>query len=196
MANYTVIADVSKTIVELLRTYAVPEPVAKAEQIGTCNPQDRGGYVVGIHPYDIKENKESRQIDPIQLPDGRLQNPPTEYTVYYMISVVSKAEAGTKALDEQRIMGKVLQVLKDYTKLPEKQMPEPLRMSGDRLVVELLPLELEEKVKIWSMFNEPYRLCTFFTVSPVNVESSIVKLPAKRVTEVHFGAEQRDRGRS
>ncbi len=196
MANYTVIADISKTIVEMLRAYAVPEPIAKAEQIGTCSPQARGGYVVGIHPYDIKENAENRRIDPIVLPDGRLQNPPVEYTVYYMLSVVSKAEATTKSLDEQRIMGKVLQLLKDYATLPEIYMPEPLRMSGERLTISFLSMELEDKVKIWSMFNEPYQLCTFFSVSPITVDSSIIKTSAKRVTSIHFDAKQKDRGRS
>lgn len=192
MAKYTVLADVSRTLTDLLRTYAVPEPVAKPEQIGICSPQDRGGFVVGVHPYDMKESTPSGLNVPLTLPDGRLQNPPMEFRLSYMVSVVSKAEAATRALDEQRIMGKVLQILKDYARLPEQFMPESLRQANEPLSVDMVPMELDEKIKIWSMFNEPYHMSAFFTVSPVLIESSIIRQPSPRVRTVALGSVQQE----
>lgn len=192
MAGYSVFADVGKTLVDLLRAGAVPEPVAKAEQIGLCSPQDRGGFVVGLHPYDMKEDAAARRLEPIPLPDGSLQDPPGAYTLSYIVSVASKAEAAAKAMDEQRILGRVLQLLRDNSRLPEAFMPPKLRAAGEPMAVELTPVELEEKVKVWSMFGEPCRPCAFFTVGPVLVESTVIRRPAPRVVRVELGAEQRE----
>ena len=56
MAKYTIISDVGKGILELLRDKLVPDVIDKTESIGICEPKERGGYIVGIHPYDIKED--------------------------------------------------------------------------------------------------------------------------------------------
>ena len=182
MAKYTVIADVGKSIIEMLKDQLVPEPVSKPDTIGICDPKERGSFVLGIHPYNFKENTEMRQTDPIVLPDGNLQNPPASYQIFYMISVASKSEQATKAEDEQRILGKVIQVLRDNPRIPKKYMPETLRLANEDINIEMLNLELEEKVKIWTMFSEPYKLSIFYSVGPLFIDSEIIKAPAKRVT--------------
>ena len=45
-------------------------------------------------------------------------------------------------------------------------------------------IELEEKVKVWSMFSEPYKLSAFYTVGPINVDSTVIRVPSKRVVSV------------
>lgn len=174
----------------MLRAGTVPEPVAKAEQIGICAPQDRGGFVVGLHLYDLKENTEMRQTQSILLPDGSLQNPPGSYTLSYILSVASKGETATRALDEQRILGRALQILQDNPRLPEAHMPPKLRAAGETPALELVPLDLEEKVKVWTMFSEPYHACVFFNITPVLVESTVIRKPSTRVTRVGLDARQ------
>lgn len=191
MAKYTVLADVSKTLVELLKDQLVPEPVAKPENIGVCEPKERGSFVVGIHPYDFQINNEIRQIDPIVLPDGNLQNPPTSYQISYMISVASKAEVLNRASDEQRILGRIVQALGDNVRLPQKYMPDSLRMANEEITIQMIPMELEEKVKIWTMYSEPYKLSVFYSVGPILVDSTIIRVPAKRVTTVGLDRRQK-----
>lgn len=192
MAGYSVFSDVGKTLVDLLRAGAVPEPVAKAEQIGVCSPQDRGGFVVGLHLYDVREDPGARRTEPILLPDGSLQNPPGAFTLSYLASVASKAEAATRALDEQSILGRVIQLLRDNARLPEAYMPPRLRAAGEPVSVEIAPMELEDKVKVWTMFGEPCRPCVFFTVGPVLVESSVVRKGAPKVLSVTLGTERKE----
>ena len=191
MAKYTVLADVSKTLVELLKDQLVPEPVAKPENIGICEPKERGSFVVGIHPYDFQINNEIRQIDPIVLPDGNLQNPPTSYQISYMISVASKAEVLNRASDEQRILGRIVQALGDNARLPQKYMPDSLRMANEEITIQMIPMELEEKVKIWTMYSEPYKLSVFYSVGPLLIDSTIIRVPAKRVTTVGLDRRQK-----
>lgn len=184
MAKYTVIADTCRTVVEMLKDNLVPEPMSKPESIGVCDPKDRGNFVLGIHPYNIAENKELVTSRPVFLPDGYMQNPPASYQIFCIMSVLSKAEIATRAFDEQRIIGRALQLLKDNTVLPKKYMPESLKISNETINLEILPLELEEKVKIWSMFNEPYKLSIFFSLGPVLIESKQIKAPPARVATI------------
>ena len=193
MAQYSVISDVCKTIVDLLQAEMVPEPIAQAEQIGVCDPHERGSCVVGVHIYDISEAGESRQTQPVVQPDGSLRNPGTALYLSMMVSVASKAEKETRALDEQMIMGRVIQVLGDNKRLPEKYMPPSLRAAGETILVSSVPMELEEKTKIWTMFSESYKLSMFYKVGPVVLDSAVVSRPAERVREIRLGAEQKER---
>ena len=195
MAKYSVISDVSRTIVDLLQAELVPEPVAQAEQIGVCDPHDRGNLVVGDHIYDISESGEARATNPVLQPDGSLRKPPVALNLSMMISVASKTEKETRAIDEQMIMGRVIQVLEDNRRLPEKYMPPALRASGETILVSNVPTELEEKTKIWTMFSESYKLSVFYKVGPVQLESAVVTWPASRVREIQLGTEQKERGR-
>ena len=193
MAKYSVISDVSRTIVDLLRAELVPEPVAQAEQIGACDPHDRGNFVVGVHIYDIAEAGEMRANGPVLQDDGSLRNPPVSLNLSLMVSISSKAEKETRTLDEQMIMGRVIQVLGDNKRLPEKYMPPALRAAGEVIRVSNVPMELEEKTKIWTMFSESYKLSAFYKVGPVLLESAVVTMPAPRVKEIQLGTEQKER---
>ena len=48
MGLYTAFAEVSASIVSLLRDTVSPEPLTKPEQIGICSPKERGNYTVGV----------------------------------------------------------------------------------------------------------------------------------------------------
>ena len=193
MAKYSVISDVSRTIVDLLRGELVPEPVAQAEQIGACDPHERGNCVVGVHIYDITESGEMRPTGQVLQADGSLRNAPVSLYLSLMISVASKAEKETRTLDEQTIMGRVIQVLEDNKRLPEKYMPPALRAAGEVIRVSNVPMELEEKTKIWTMFSESYKLSVFYKIGPVLLESAVVTVPAPRVKEIQLGTEQKER---
>lgn len=192
MAKYTVIADAGKAIVDMLKDQIVPEPLSKIEAIGICDPKERGSFIVGLHPYDIREVTENRNNRPIVLPNGQLQNPPTAFNVKYMLSVVSKAEPATKSIDEARILGKIIQVMQDNSIIPDKYLSESLKMAGQKIKIESQPMELEEKVKVWTMFSEPYKLSVFYTVGPIYVDSNIVKGPATRVKSVEVGSQSKE----
>ena len=104
-----------------------------------------------------------------------------------MISIASKSEQAAKAEDEHRILGRIVQVLRDNAVIPKKYMPESLRLANEEIRIEMLPLELEEKVKVWTMFSEPYKLSVFYSVGPIIIDSEVIKAPAKRVTSFGVG---------
>lgn len=190
MAKYTIISDIGKGILELLRDKLVPEPVDSAEKIGICDPKERGGYIVGIHPYDIREDLSGAAKDAKTLPDGSQQDPPAMIELYYVISVSSKAEAESKALDEAKIIGKIIQVIKDNPVIPPRYMPSNMGMPVENVPISMLPLNMEEKVKVWTMFGESYKLSVFYVVGPIALDSENIHKPKKRVETVHIDSRQ------
>lgn len=175
MAKYTVIAEVGKALTNMLRDMLTPEPIDKPETIGICEPKNRGEYTVGIHPYDIKEDLTSQKRAPIKLPDGREQDPPSLLELYYMISVSSKSEIEVRAAEESRIIGKIIQIFKDNQTIPSEYLGSDSVI--DAIPISMIPLEMEEKVKIWTMFGESYKLSVFYLVGPVAIDSEIIRKP-------------------
>ena len=190
MAKYTIISDIGKGLVSLLRDKLVPEPVDKGESIGICDPKERGGYIVGIHPYDIKEDTSGRATENTTLPDGSVQDPPAMIELYYVVSVCSKAEIETKALDEAKIIGKIIQIFKDNPTIPPRYMPNNVGMPIENVPISMLPLNMEEKVKVWTMFGEPYKLSVFYVVGPIAIDSENIHKAKKKVEPVYLSSDQ------
>jgi hypothetical protein len=188
LAKYTIISDIGRGIISLLRAKLVPEPIDKPEKIGICEPKERGEYIVGVHPYDIKEDTSGQNRDPVSLPDGTVQDPPAMIELYYMISVSSKAQIDTRSAEESRIIGRVIQVFKDNPVIPQVYMPRGVNIES--IPISLLPIEMEEKVKIWTMFGESYKLSVFYVVGPVAIDSEVIRKPQKRVETVFLGSTQ------
>ena len=190
MAKYTIISDIGKGLIALLRDKLVPDPIDKAESIGICDPKTRGDYVVGIHPYDIREdNSGTVNTEGQTLPDGSKQDPPAMMELYYVISVSSKAGLESKALDEAKIVGKIIQVLKDNPIIPSRYMPNDMGAPIENVPISMLPLSMEEKVKVWTMFGESYKLSMFYVIGPVAIDSENIHKPKKRVETVFLGSE-------
>ena len=190
MAKYTIIADIGKGLISLLRDKLVPDVVDKAESIGICDPKERGDYIVGIHPYDIKEDTSGRGQDPAPMPDGSVADPPAMMELYYVISVNSKAELESKALDEAKIIGKIIQIFKDNPTIPARYMPSNVGAPIETVPVSMLPLNMEEKVKVWTMFGESYKLSVFYVVGPIAIDSEKIHKPKKRVETIHLDSHQ------
>lgn len=195
MAKYTGISDTSKAIINILKVGCSKENIISPEGIGACDPGERENFIIGIHPYDIIENNEMRSNGAIPMVDGDLRNPPTSVRMLMMISVVSKAESSIKSLDEQRILGKVIQLLTDTPRIPKEFMPESLRNCNEDIMISMLNMNIDEKVKIWSMFSQPYKLSCFYDVGPILIESEIIKKASPRVKSVYLDSQVKSRAK-
>ena len=116
-----------------------------------------------------------------------------KYAVYYGERLHSECSVLAGQMVKNGAIGRVIQVLEDNKRLPEKYMPPALRSAGEVIRVSNVPMELEEKTKIWTMFSESYKLSVFYKVGPVQLESAVVTVPATRVREVQLGMEQKER---
>ena len=49
MGKFTIISDVGKSLVNMFKDQMTPEPISKPENIGVCDPKERGEAILGIN---------------------------------------------------------------------------------------------------------------------------------------------------
>lgn len=189
LASYTIIADIGNAIVQLLRDNLVPAIIISTENIGLCTPSDKGDIILGVNLYDVRENQDIVPTGMMAKGVRQLKYPSTFYDLYYMITAYSASDIKFRAAEDQKILGKVLQVLKDHPTFTAEQLGSELTNSQYVPKIELLHLENEEKVKLWHVPDMPYKLSLFYKVYPVEIESNRVK-EVTRVVDVDFTVQE------
>ena len=174
----------------LLRRCMVPEVVQKEEQIGLCYPKEPGEYRVGIYLYDIQESIGVRNTPRQRMEEEQMRFPSTYLDLYYMLIPFSKSDLKYRAAEEQRMLGKMLQTLRDYPNLNLNTYESEGRLGPNIIQVELLDIACEDKLRIWNGLNEASRTALYCKVSPVELESNR-REKITRVREIQMQFEER-----
>ena len=185
MEGYTIFAEISTAIVTLLRSTISPVPLAKAEQIGICSPKEKENYTVGVFLYDIEIHKEMELQSRVFIDEEQYKEPPLSFSLYYMIFVSLKADSTTKQIDEQRILGKIIQQLYNYRKIPKECLRGNISEQQQNISLQYINLSLEEKGKLYTMLNHTHETACFYKVSPVFMDTDRI-YHTKRVKQKEF----------
>ena len=180
MGSYAVIAAIDEYLKEILADGLVPELLQDRSEVGLCSPPERGDTPVSIYLYDIRENEAFRVSGMVNHSLESQSYQPTYLSLYYMITVWGAGDIRFRAVQEHRIMGRILQLLKD------QNLWESSRFGNDdapNIRVEYLDLPVEEKVKTWTFSTPAYRASLFFRVGPVCLDSEKVR-GIRRVLDV------------
>lgn len=180
MGKYTIIAEIDDYLINVLAEGLVPELLPDKNAVGLCAPDERGDVSVGVYLYDIQENETLRVSGMVNHSLETQSYPPTYLSLYYMITVWSVSDIRYRAIQEHRILGKIIQMLKD------RNLWESSLFGSDgtpNIRVELLDLTPDEKVKLWNQPTAPYRTSLFFRIAPVSLDSAKQR-PISRVTSV------------
>ena len=179
MGKYTVIADVGNSIVSLLREKMVPEPISQPEYIGLASPSDKGDYMLTLFLYHIEESGDFRNNVVEADRAGVLRYPPMSINLSYLITAHSTSELSSRALDEQRILGKAMQVLFDNSILRGGDLKGTLQENNEeiKIVVDNVPFDV--LIKSWNFPSMPYKLSLSYTVGPVYIDSTRIKATKK-----------------
>lgn len=189
MGGYTVIAEAGTAVLRLLRQELVPEIIQNADAIGLATPADRGDLVLCIHLYDISESEDYRESGMISDGVNRQKYPPIYLTLSYMITVFSTSDVKFRSMEEQRIMGRVIQVLRDYPILNLETMEFTSGRGRNGVRLEMRKMELEEKMKLWNFPNLASKPSLYYKMGPLPMESSRTK-GIQRVGSVEFRVEE------
>lgn len=187
MSKYTVIAEVGNIMVNLLQKYLVPDIIQDSNKIGLCSPYDKGDLSLGLYLYDIRESDEVRITGMQGSRIDQQKFPPICLSLYYMITSYAQGDIKVREAQDQRIAGKIIQTISDYNVISGALLGQGAEGLDSK--IELLNLPLEDKFKIWSAANAPYKPSVFCKVSPVELESSKIK-NIHRVTEITFQIEE------
>lgn len=187
MADFSIISDVSNEVLKVLRENICPELIQSPESIALASPTDKNAdFQLGLYLYDIQELREYQQMDMVRMRGNQAQYPPKPLTLFFALYINSKSQLMSNAENEQRILGRAIQVLMDNAILFQAEEEEESRGS-----ITLLPLSFEEKTKVWSVLSMPYQLAVYFSVSPVLLSSRRIRT-FKRVVAADFEAFQKN----
>ena len=188
MADFSIISDVSNEVLKLLRENICPELIQSPESIALAAPTDKNAdFQLGLYLYDIQELREYQNLDMIRLRGNQAQYPPKPLNLFFALYMNTKSPMMSNVENEQRILGRAMQVLMDHAILYETAENDETSAS-----ITLLPMSYEEKTKIWSVLSIPYQLGIYFSVAPVLLSSRRIR-SFKRVVAAEFDVSQRQR---
>lgn len=188
MSYYTVISDVGRSIVQLLREQMSPEPVTHPELIGLSTPWDQGNYAVTLFLYQVKEHQEGRRTTMINRGETAQQFPPLVLNLHFLLTVHSKSDPVTRSIDEHRMIGRAMQVLYDNSIVDPSLLQGSLADTDAEIRIMLEDLPLERLQAFFS--NGSYKLSLSYAVGPIYVGSTRTKT-VKRVKERTFVSEHK-----
>lgn len=177
------IAEAGNTLLKLLRDNMVPEPVSKPEMIGLCSPAEKGDFMLTVYLYNIEESGDFRNTAMSSAGAGRMQYPPISVYLDYLITAYSSTDLKSRMADENRIMGRVIQLLYDNSILKGMYLQGTLAEKNEQIRTTMRKITVDEMTKIWNFPNTPYKLSVGYRLGPVNIDSNRTRITT-RVTEV------------
>lgn len=191
MADYTIISDIGSALVKLLRSEMVPEVIQNADAIGLCSPADKGDIVLGLYLYDVRESEEVFETGMRTLGTGEQRYPSKFINLFYMVTAYSMSDIKFRASEEQRILGRAMQVLMDHAVLDDLLFGPDQAPGRYPVRIDQLRLDNDEKMKLWNMPDVPYKLSLYYKVAPVEMESGRTR-KIHRVRQIELDIQEKE----
>lgn len=191
MADYTIISDIGSALVKLLRSEMVPEVIQNADAIGLCSPADKGDLVLGLYLYDVRESEEVFETGMRTLGTGEQRYPSKFINLFYMVTAYSMSDIKFRASEEQRILGRAMQVLMDHAVLDDLLFGTDQARGRYPVRIDQLRLDNDEKMKLWNMPDVPYKLSLYYKVAPVEMESGRTR-KIHRVRQIELDIQEKE----
>lgn len=187
MANADVISAVSETLearlTAALSTLGNPPPTAQLHDLVTDVPTDPP--TVTLFLYQVLEDRTVRNRPKLsQIVNGNVvtTRPPLGLALHYMVSAW-----GGDRHTEQRMLGRVLQILYDDAVLAGSDLLGVLAGTSAILNVSLQPLTLDDRARVWWAIGQTYRLSVNYEVRVANIDPE-TELTTAPVRERHLEA--------
>lgn len=168
MSEYTVIDDITSTLIGLLRTNT--GGLIASDHISAGSPAD---IVEDTQPrlslflYHIGENQHLKN-QAMQADDsGKLRYPPLPLNLFYLLTAYAQTRE-----TEQQLIGRAMQILYDNAVIRGSHLHGSLAGTFEEVIVHFHPLSIDDMNKLWSMFGSmPYRLSVTYQVSTAFIDS-------------------------
>lgn len=195
MSDYTAIADVGETLVELLKENM--QDLIPADSIALVSPgeiEGKDNIRLSLFLYQVEENTFLKNQEMEKIGSSRLKSPPLALDLYYMLTSYPSTgiqDRTERTQEEHSILGRAMQTLHDNPVLAGSVLKGSLPAHNTELRVAGTSMSLDDMSKIWSTFKDKsFRPSVCYQVTPVKIDSSHEK-KVSRVT----GGQQHTPGR-
>ena len=183
MADYTALVEAGDALAELLRHELTPEPINDRELISLASPFEAENNQVTLYLFQIDEDLANGFTGYQQETLNIQRMQPAQFQLSYLITAHSKAPVHMKEADQQRIIGKIVQVIKDNPTIPPEYLGGSMAGSGLSLTLNLERPNFEQMMKIWNNNSVPYKLSVVCKIGGVAIDSKRTRYTA-RVTDI------------
>lgn len=190
MSDYTAIADVSYTLIDLLRNKM--EGLIDPDSIVVVSPGEieaNDNVRLSLFLFQMIENVHMKNQEMQIINPTKLKYPPLIMDLSYMLTSYTSSKIQDKTertMEEHSILGKAVQILHENSIITDPFLRGSLTDDGQELHISQNPLNLDDMTKIWSTFpDQPFRPSVCYLVSNVRIESTKEK-ETKRVIERNF----------
>lgn len=190
MSEYQAISAASESIRMLLWPAIDNDSVTQGiigteQQISTEPPfklvkdTDPDKNYLSLYLYRVAENAEMKNRAPIPQSANELQYPPLALNLSYLVTPLTNS-----ADNDQKLLGKVMQILHDNTTLAGAALRGVLQGTAAELRIVLGAVSIEDMTKLWSATLRPYRLSVAYDVRVLYIDSArrLVVEPVRRKT--------------
>lgn len=169
MSEYTVIGDVTNTILSLFKNNT--GGLLAQDRITAASPADISDDtqpLLSFFLYQVNENPHLKNEGMLDTSAGTLRYPPLSLNVYYLLTAYASSRE-----TEHQILGRAMQILHDNAIIRGSLLQGSLARTFEELMVTIQPISLDEMNKLWSLFNgKPYRVSVTYRVSTALIDST------------------------
>ncbi|MGP8330831.1 MAG: DUF4255 domain-containing protein [Methanosarcinaceae archaeon] len=190
MSDYTAIADVSCTLVDLLRNKM--DDLIDPDSIAAVSPGDieaNDSVRLSLFLFQVIENAHMKNQEMQIINHAKLKYPPLILDLSYMLTSYPSSgiqDKTERTKEEHSVLGRAMQILHDNSIIADPFLRGCLIDDGQELHISQTPYNLDDMTKMWSTFqNRSFRPSVCYLVANVRIRSTREK-EAKRVISRKF----------
>jgi hypothetical protein len=186
VAGYAAIAQASETLVELLRDRITERGDVVAldrSEIALVSPDDVGAdsdVRLSVFLYDVTENEVLKNERRRVVDETHTKEPPLALDLRYLLTAFpsqSGSDETANSLDQQRVLGVAMQVLRAHAVLGPDELPASL--ADNEIQITREDESLQAITDLWSTFRDsPLQPSVAYELSPVLIDA-----PSDRAVE-------------
>jgi hypothetical protein len=183
LGDLNTIGDVTQTLSGLLHDLDVT--LNSPASLPTTPNGGEGFAAVNLYLYQVCENPHAKNQPYVTRPDGVQVYPPLALNLYYLLTPYA-----SDPLTSHQVLTHAMQLLYVHPTLTGADLEGSLRLSVERLTINLCQMSLEELTRIWNALQTPYRLSVSYEVRVVLIESMVERRPARVQTALYVHNQQ------
>ncbi|MFD1565522.1 DUF4255 domain-containing protein [Haloarchaeobius amylolyticus] len=178
--TYSAIADVSNVLIELIKANAGERSPIDSNRVEVASPADidsLSSVDIALYPYQI-ETDTAMGSGSRTISGTARQDRPLALSVRYLVTAYAVDDGGedddegqTNPLKRQQLLGAVLQLFHDNSRIEPADAPGPL-LQEQPLSISIVDEPVEELLSLWSQFSGvTHQPSATIEVSPVVIQS-------------------------
>jgi len=170
MSASTAIGMVSESLRDLLEDEMQIIPSVNVTVLG---PDENGpARRINLFLYKVEENAylKNKDWEVSRTNANQITPPPLSINLFYLLTAYAQNDQQNGNATAHAILGEAMRVLNENAIIPAVNLVPGLGDARESIKVILNNVDLDELSKVWSTFNEPFRLSVPYEVSVVQLD--------------------------